>query len=247
MPPIDLYVTATAALAPDAEAGFAALLDQEERQRAARLPGGARRDFSVAHGLCRLALTRAHAAVAPAAWRFRIGRHGKPAPEAPADLHFSLTHAAGLVAVAVAWGREVGVDAEALVPALATVQTAEVFCTPVELAALCAGDAAARTETFFALWTLKESLIKATGEGLSRPPQTIACGLHPLRILGFDAPGTWRSWTAEIPAVGRLAVSAAAAGMLRVYRVATPSDLAGSGPPPLDAEFIEVPFARRGP
>lgn len=134
-------------------------------------------------------------------------------------LSFSLTHTAGLVAVAVATGRDVGVDAEAVVADAATSAVAETFCTPAELQAFDALDEGDRLARFFALWTLKESILKAAGKGFLMPPQDLEIGFSPpaARWTGGETP--WQAWhgafgtghhiavcVAAMPAAPRLAV-----------------------------------------
>ena len=53
--------------------------------------------------------------VAPSEWHWREGSHGRPEIDRPAtDVHFNLSHSAGLVACAIGRGRELGVDLEHL-------------------------------------------------------------------------------------------------------------------------------------
>lgn len=207
--PLALYVVETQSL-PDTEIdAFAAPLDATERTRAARLPERERRDFLVAHGLARHALSRLCPDRAPAAWRFRQGPQGKPAPVDAGDMEFSLTHTRGLVAVAVSRCGPVGVDAEAIRPDYARAETAALLCHARELAEWHALEPSARTEAFFALWTLKESLLKAAGDGLTFDPRAIRCALEPVRMLAHHLPaqGRWMSWSARLASGFQLALS----------------------------------------
>ncbi len=71
--------------------------------------------------------------VAPTAWRWREGAHGRPEIAAPdTTIHFNLAHSAGLVACAVASGREVGVDVEDLARATTDVALVRRYCSPEE-------------------------------------------------------------------------------------------------------------------
>lgn len=193
-----LYMVATQRL-PEAEIdAFAALLDAEETARAARLPPPARRDFIAAHGLLRLALSQACTGRPPEAWRFTSSAEGKPAPLEADGLEVSLSHARGLALAAVSRCGRVGVDGEAMVPILARPETAALLCGPEEFSAWSRLAPDPRADAFFALWTLKESLLKAAGFGLTRDPRSIRCGLDPLRVLALDLParGRWISWRA---------------------------------------------------
>lgn len=237
---IDLYLLPTAGLTPGDMARLAALLDSTETDRAARLRDtDARAGFVAAHGLLRLALSRHRPSVAPAAWRFEIGPFGKPgivaeAPDGPAPpldatpLHaptsaaatatvvaedrpcFSLTHTAGLVAVAVATGRDVGIDAEAVVAYAATAAVAATFCTPAELQAFDALDEGDRLARFFALWTLKESILKAAGTGFLMPPQDVEIGFSPPAARWKSTETPWQAWHGAFGTGHHIAVCVAA-------------------------------------
>jgi len=105
--------------------------------------------------------------VAPDAWRWREGPHGRPEIASPGtDLHFNVSHSAGLVVCALGRGRELGVDLEnlnrhppdpALVPR---------YCSTSEAADIAAQGDLWR-ERFLVYWTLKEAYLKARGLGIS--------------------------------------------------------------------------------
>ncbi len=156
-------------------AAEAAVLDADERARAARLRFDADRElYRAAHVLLRRALSLA-VPLAPAQWRFVRGPHGRPeidtaaCPDA-AGLRFNLTHTRGLVCCALAWELPVGIDAECHRPMQDARAIAERFFAAEESAAVIASGAPgspAEATTFRALWTLKEAYIKALGRGLS--------------------------------------------------------------------------------
>ncbi|OLT10875.1 hypothetical protein BJF78_28375 [Pseudonocardia sp. CNS-139] len=162
--------------------GLAALLDAHERARMARFrrPADQAR-YLAAHALTRLALG---AAVGRPAADLVFDRtchcgqqHGKPV--LPGGPGFSLTHAGGLVGVAVHHGGPVGLDVEeeralADLPALAAHA-----CSPAE--------SAPDPESFFVLWTRKEALLKATGRGLSSPMSDITLG--PSGVVAWTGEG----------------------------------------------------------
>lgn len=86
--------------------------------------------------------------------------HGKPFfSNHPA--RFSLSHCRGLVCCALS-EEDIGVDAEQILSYSS--RLARRICTPEELEYLAS--ASDQTEALTALWTLKESLMKLTGEGL---------------------------------------------------------------------------------
>jgi 4'-phosphopantetheinyl transferase len=87
----------------------------------------------------------------------------------------SIAHSAGLIACALSESRQLGVDVErrgARKRDLADVAGAALH--PLELAEMARLPAPARQDFFLRLWTLKEALAKALGEGLSLPMREFA-------------------------------------------------------------------------
>ena len=127
--------------------------------------------FLLARLLARHALSR-FASVAPIAWQFRFNDHGRPElasrPSAAPDLRFNISHTEGLVACAIAIGREVGVDVEHVGRPLHH-DIAERFFSPQEVADLRGLPDEQQPLAFFDYWTLKEAYIKARGLGLALP------------------------------------------------------------------------------
>ncbi len=166
----DVHVWRASIERPGELPALAGLLAADERARAARFRFGRDRDrFSAAHGLLRLLLGR-YLGREPAAIEFGVGRWGKPVLTAGGDdgLRFNLAHAGEIALVAVARGREVGVDVERLRRDVDVGAIAAGFA-PGERAALAATPAERRLAAFFALWTHKEAYAKGIGRGLSLP------------------------------------------------------------------------------
>jgi 4'-phosphopantetheinyl transferase len=151
---------------------YCALMAPEEQRRYDQyLSASARLQFLITRGLVRTVLSR-YVAVPPSVWAFRARAHGKPEIAWPREadwLSFNLSNTEGLVVCAVTRGRDLGVDAEAIRPAVKAIEVADRYLSPVEMAALRALPAAARGDRFVAYWTLKEAYIKARGCGLSLP------------------------------------------------------------------------------
>lgn len=206
------------------------LLDAEERARRARFVFEKdRRLFVMAHGLTREALS-GQAKVAPEKWRFIAGKNGRPEiaePKLPRPLRFNLSHTAGLVACALNWSLDVGVDVERRYRPGTDLAVADRYFSPPEVRWLYAGAEHERTDRFLILWTLKEAYIKAVGEGLSAPldrfavatagtgPATATIAFMPPLV---DEPGAWQlEWSpigeAHLAAV---AVRRGAGGPLRI-------------------------------
>jgi 4'-phosphopantetheinyl transferase len=161
---------------------YRALLDEEERQRHLRFRfEHLRLLYLVAHALVRTTLSR-YAPVEPAAWRFVAGARGRPevAPGLP-RLRFNLSHTEGMAVCAVAREDDVGVDVEDSERRGQTAEIAEHYFAPSEVAALRALPVEQQRARFFEYWTLKESYIKARGEGLALPLAHFAFHLEPGR------------------------------------------------------------------
>jgi 4'-phosphopantetheinyl transferase len=95
-------------------------------------------------------------------------------------------------------GRDVGVDVECVRPLPDLDGVAARFFSPGEQARLGALPPDERLGTFFALWTLKEAYLKARGDGLSRPPEsveiTLDAGLDRASVRELDAADDGRRW-----------------------------------------------------
>jgi 4'-phosphopantetheinyl transferase len=151
--------------------GDLALLDDDERARADRFRRAASRALFVgAHAALRRRLG-ALLGADPRSLRFARsaclrcgGPHGKPilAGDHAGELHFSLSHSGNAAAVAAACAA-VGVDLEAVRPLAAENLAARFFGDDERRQVAAATDPGA---AFVRLWTRKEALLKATGEGI---------------------------------------------------------------------------------
>jgi 4'-phosphopantetheinyl transferase len=182
-------------VAPGRWGALAALLDDAERARAARFAFEEdRQSYVAAHALLRLELSR-RAGRSPKDWRFAATALGKPyLLDPPRDIRFSLSHARGMVAVAIAEGVEIGVDVECADRRAESMTLAKRFFAPLEIAQLAAVEGAARRDLFFAIWTLKEAVVKATGQGLSRALDSFYVTVDPPRVAMLD--GSGQAWSA---------------------------------------------------
>ncbi len=170
--------------ATDAATAALAILSPDERERALRMTDvRARGDFVIAHALVRRALTDCAAEVDPREWQFAYDENGRPhiaredgerqhiaredgvRQDGGSDLRFSLSHADGVVACAVAGGVDCGIDVE---PVAAAGPRRRVL-TPGESAALDAAGPDAAATIYARLWTLKEAYGKARGLGFLLP------------------------------------------------------------------------------
>jgi 4'-phosphopantetheinyl transferase len=141
----------------------------DERQKAADfLFEGDRERFVVSRGVLR-ALLGCYLRRPPGTLGFDYNPYGKPLLAGDFGVSFSTSHSHGLVLLAFARGREVGVDIERLRADLALEGIAASCFSPREIATLNSLRNDLRQEAFFACWTRKEALAKAEGEGLALP------------------------------------------------------------------------------
>ena len=119
---------------------------------------------AAAHALLtRLLVRYAGLAQAPEIAR---GEHGKPyAPTLP-GVDFNLSHARDHVLIAIARNQPVGVDLERIDRRIETQDLSRRFFARAEADALDALPEAARLPAFLRLWTCKEAVLKAIGEGI---------------------------------------------------------------------------------
>lgn len=149
-------------------AEMAALLDADERDRAARLDPTTSRRFVVAHGALRVIVGR-YLDTPPEQIRWIHGRYGKPALSGDRDgWEVSLSHAGDLSAVAISQGRAVGVDLQRMLPRLDPVAMSVRYFPPGEARFVTAtADPGERSERFTRLWARKEAYVKAVGGRLA--------------------------------------------------------------------------------
>lgn len=191
----------------DRRRDFAALLAPDELARARKfLDEQGRQQFVVTRALMRTALSGYAPQVAPADWRFVSGEHGKPALAAPFDslgIHFNAAHTNGLAALAVARSPILGVDVENLVAGNAPLRVASRFFAADEVRELEALPTGEKRRRFYALWTLKESWLKATGRGLAAGLGNISFTLdraHRAQAVTLmnDQADAWRFWQSQV-------------------------------------------------
>jgi 4'-phosphopantetheinyl transferase len=193
------YVFSDQLTDPELLARYRSLLSPDEAARLERfMLAKDRHQGLIARALVRTTLSR-YADVRPADWQFTTNRYGRPEIAGPvnASLRFNLSHTRGLVACAVAWEREVGVDVENLERPGEYVHLAQRFFAPGEAAHVASLPVEQQREVFFDYWTLKESYIKARGMGLALPLGDFAFRLDEPVTIKFtgsitDDPASWR-------------------------------------------------------
>jgi 4'-phosphopantetheinyl transferase len=143
-------------------------LASDERQKAADfLFEGDRKRFVVSRGVLR-ALTGRYLQRHPGSLEFGYNPYGKPFLAGDFGICSSTSHSHGLVLLAFARGKEVGVDIQRVRVDLGLEGIAACCFSPREIAALHALPNDLREEAFFACWTRKEAFAKAKGRGLAQ-------------------------------------------------------------------------------
>ena len=110
--------------------------------------------------------------------KINYGKHGKPSLAEPnAGVRFNVSHSQEIALIAVAHGREVGVDVEFVRQLTDQEQLLTWNFSSCEVAAYRQLPCQQQQAAFFAGWTRKEAYLKARGEGLSIPLDSFAVSL----------------------------------------------------------------------
>jgi 4'-phosphopantetheinyl transferase len=119
------------------------------------------------------------------------GAHGKPAFVDHPDHHFNLSHSGPWILCAL-HNAPVGVDVEQ--ESHRGAEAAEAFLSQDELRRHRQLPGDQRPADFFRLWTLKESLLKAAGTGLSHDPRTISISREGVLATAAPPAPSGTSW-----------------------------------------------------
>jgi 4'-phosphopantetheinyl transferase len=118
------------------------------------------------------------------------GPHGKPRLADTPDLHFSVSHAADCIAVAIRRDGPVGIDIEEVGPWAAADldDVAQLTLATEERAVLARQPLSTRALAYTTYWTRKEAAVKATGEGLAAALDELVVSppSAPPRVLRWD-------------------------------------------------------------
>lgn len=100
--------------------------------------------------------------------RITYGRFGKPSLDpASSEVRFNLAHSRNFGLVAIANGRDVGVDIEYVDRKFPFLKVARLAFSSVEYSRLSKLEPGLGSETFYRLWSRKEALLKAQGVGFA--------------------------------------------------------------------------------
>jgi len=149
-----------------AEQSLLALLSPDEAERALRFHFPLHRQrFIIVRGLLRKTINL-YTGIEPEKITLSFGRHGKPyLQNNPLNLQFNVSHSDNLAVFALTIQQEIGVDIEKMEPYF-NKAVAKRFFSPQEYTQLMALSTDERIKGFYQIWTKREAIIKALGEGL---------------------------------------------------------------------------------
>lgn len=158
---------------------------------------------------------------APADLKFDIDTHGKPFlnSDNTLPLTFNLSHSGNRIVFAVSKNQDLGVDLELIKKERAILKIAERYFSTAETRELRNLPKASQVTRFYELWTLKESVLKACGYGLSRGLSKIEFSFPTSdKLVMHSAPGSgnlthWQSWQMKEYKNYMLAVSVKSLGI----------------------------------
>lgn len=109
---------------------------------------------------------------------FAYGEHGKPAIVGHPDIHFNLSHCRE-AAVCVVSDRPVGVDVESIRSFKESLVEYTMNPTEVELIR----QSERPDVEFIRLWTMKEAVLKLSGEGITKDLKTVLTGREQIETM----------------------------------------------------------------
>ena len=251
--PLDLPDSSLAAL----NAG----LSRDETRWAAQFATALDRRRAVARWGWRRSILGRYLGLDPGLLEFRFGPRGKPELAQPAcELHFNASQAGGHGLLAVALGRPIGVDLEAVRPVEGLAGLIDRFLPPEARDALAGLAGSVLLETFFRSWTRHEAWVKAQGAGLSdmEDPSTIGADSD-WSVMDLATPPGWAAALAARGTIARV-LDLDARGLeleagipedaVRLALPARGGSVMKSGPhaiPPIDRAPMSQPTGQGGP
>ncbi|AJE50338.1 MULTISPECIES: 4'-phosphopantetheinyl transferase family protein [Paenibacillus] len=121
-----------------------------------------------------------------ASLQFTYNAFGKPSLLNAPAFHFNVSHSGKWVVCAID-DHPLGIDIEQLRPI--DFEVGRVCFSDTEYDALMHQDAESRLSYFYDLWTLKESFVKAEGQGLTLPLKSFSFELEAQPSIGFTTEG----------------------------------------------------------
>lgn len=189
-------------IAPGVLEKFRATLSPDEQERAAKYKFEKHRNrYIVARAVLRKILGN-YLHAEPAALRFDYSTNGKPSltPDfASTGIHFNLAHTDDLALIAVTRIGMIGIDVESVRPVKEMDALVARFFSAHESELFQNVAVDQKPAAFFNLWTRKEALLKATGEGITRSLSLVEVSFlpgEPARLLAISGDSTEAAgWT----------------------------------------------------
>lgn len=205
---------------------YQSLLSEEELARYQRRRREEdKRRFLVTRAAVRSTLSAYYPPIAPAQWRFTANAHGRPDAVFESDmlpLVFNISHAAGMVVLAIARRGALGVDVEDTWRECQVRELAARFFSAAEAEDLLGLPSSQQRARFFDLWTLKEAYIKACGLGLAIPLGSFGYRFEQgVLSISFDAvrqdtPARWQFWQLHLSEHHQAALAFSGAAPMRL-------------------------------
>jgi 4'-phosphopantetheinyl transferase len=153
------------------------VLSQSEWEKAMRfrMPADQSRS-AVTRGVLRT-LLGGYLQLPATAVEFSVNKYGKPAVDE--EIKFNVAHSGEYALLAFTKEACVGVDVERMSGDRVVSDLASRVLSPSEYERFTLLAESERTRTFFQIWTLKESVLKAIGSGLSIAPECIEVSFYP--------------------------------------------------------------------
>jgi 4'-phosphopantetheinyl transferase len=203
---------------------LASTLSTRESQRAAAFAHAMdRQRYVAAHAFMRRVLAH-YTGVDAKALDFVDGAAGKPAlaaAQGAGGIQFNLSHSGDVALLGVARDRLVGVDIEVVRRLDDLEALVRTTFSVDERRRFDALDVALRHEAFFAVWTRKEAVIKATGAGLSTELTRIEVTIDPRQppaVVAIDgsaaAARDWSLWSGRLAPAAWWAAASPQAGLV---------------------------------
>lgn len=167
--------------------GLLDLLTPAETERIHRYRIPADREMRITARAAVKMLIAKYAGIAPEQVIIEQTPTNKPRLVGLENIDFNLSHSRKQILIAIS-NSPVGVDVERMRPGLAS--SGLIFS---EAEARWVAQSADKTAAFFTLWTRKEALVKASGQGIIDEIPTVHCldGLHPIPAV-LDLNGDWQ-------------------------------------------------------
>lgn len=186
-------------------AACSSLLSTDEAERAAQFTSlAAKNRFITARAHLRVLLGSA-LGQSPGSIAFATGRRGKPVLPHHPGLHFNLSHADDLAVIALSKTHEVGVDIENLSRTVDHDALSNKYLSATEQREFARVPDVQRSRHFLKMWTCKEAVAKALGDGLQLPFAQIEVSMQPdgkPQLIAVPA-GQIEDWTLHDIDAGR--------------------------------------------